>query len=419
MGSSNEGYSFGKSPLDLFLNKQLAETERLNHMQQNNSVDIAHLANEISCKAQTFDDELELTDEQSVDIDEAIAQNPFAFDSRTPGTSVDEDLDIEEPDAQAGEALECDHQTCEKAGDNGIVTPESSYEKSVYQSENISPCSQFYNIPMDKIVLWENRLRIATSKESIQELANSIIQCGLKHPVVVKKLDDGKYELVVGFRRYLAYKVLKRKEIPATISRGNQLLESLIENIQREDLSALQRAEGVLRLKTEYRFKRIKDIAQVIGKAENTTSEILSLNKFPDTIKDIIRGDRRYTLRRLKELVKEPKDRIWEEFLKYQDELGITRSDQKMLDSPPKTKRNLGDICIDDKERGKRMNSTLKLLAIYKDAPSLVQKDRLNLYDISFAVLRLLGYKKMATKLHSDVVSESWPNDDDGEFSLP
>jgi ParB family transcriptional regulator, chromosome partitioning protein len=119
--------------------------------------------------------------------------------------------------------------------------------------------------------------------EALAELAGSIQQHGLLQPITVKKAEEG-YLLVAGERRFRAHQKLGRQTIFAIITDGNADEISLIENIQRENLHPLDEAEALARLIERHRYTQ-KELGKVIGKKQNTVSELLQLTMLPESIK--------------------------------------------------------------------------------------------------------------------------------------
>lgn len=125
--------------------------------------------------------------------------------------------------------------------------------------------------------------RKSFNEEALEELASSIDKHGLIQPITVKRQDDH-YLLVAGERRYRAHQRLGRATIPAIITEGNVDEIALIENIQREDLDALETAEALKQMAERYRYTQ-EELGQVIGKKQGTISELLKLNDLPEPIK--------------------------------------------------------------------------------------------------------------------------------------
>ena len=142
--------------------------------------------------------------------------------------------------------------------------------------------------------------RTIFQKAEITELAESIDEKGLLQPILVKELEDGQIIIVSGERRFKAHEQLKRDKIPAWFTTGDPEELALVENLVREDLSAMETAEALKKLAERYGLESDKELGKRIGKAPSTVSEILSLNKLSENIRNTIRGDKQYALRELK-----------------------------------------------------------------------------------------------------------------------
>ncbi|MGB9911158.1 MAG: ParB/RepB/Spo0J family partition protein [Microgenomates group bacterium] len=123
--------------------------------------------------------------------------------------------------------------------------------------------------------------------ESLADLVESIREHGILEPLVVAKTPAG-YQIIAGERRWRAAKILGLKTVPAiveeTTPRG-MLEMALVENVQREDLNPIERAQAFLRLKEEFGLET-KEIAKRIGKSPAYVSNSLALLKLPDALKD-------------------------------------------------------------------------------------------------------------------------------------
>jgi ParB family chromosome partitioning protein len=177
-----------------------------------------------------------------------------------------------------------------------------------------------YNLPLD--ILFENpdQPRKVFTDSDIQVLADSIAEKGLLQPILVKELEGGKIIIVSGERRFRAHQLLERETIPAWFTTGDAEELALVENLVREDLSPMETAEALMKLKKRFGDKKQADLAKLIGKAKSTLSEYLSLNNFPPDIQDEIRGDNRFALRDLKKIaVKRNPEQLRELFEKYKN----------------------------------------------------------------------------------------------------
>ncbi|HEY3250418.1 MAG TPA: ParB/RepB/Spo0J family partition protein [Ignavibacteria bacterium] len=132
-------------------------------------------------------------------------------------------------------------------------------------------------------------------ENELKELADSIKQKGIIQAITVRKADDGSYELLSGERRLRASKLAGLEKIPAyvmEVTSKEDLLEiALIENIQRQDLNALEVAEGYQRLITECSLTQEK-VASKVSKSRSAVTNTLRLLNLPEEIKTSIRkGD--------------------------------------------------------------------------------------------------------------------------------
>ena len=134
------------------------------------------------------------------------------------------------------------------------------------------------------------------SETALAELASSIEQHGVMQPIVIRPLlaNEDKsealvtHEIIAGERRWRAAKMAGKSVIPAierALSDELAIALALIENIQREDLSVIEQAAALQRFHTEFGMSHAM-IAEVVGKARTTVSNLLRLNQLHDTVKD-------------------------------------------------------------------------------------------------------------------------------------
>jgi ParB family chromosome partitioning protein len=124
----------------------------------------------------------------------------------------------------------------------------------------------------------------------LQELANSIVNNGLVQPIIVNFISNGKYQIIAGERRYRACKMIGLKEIPVIIKNlsDQEILEiALIENIQREELTAIEEAESYAKLMNDFGYTQAR-LADALGKSRSHVANLLRLNHLPDSIKFMI-----------------------------------------------------------------------------------------------------------------------------------
>jgi ParB family chromosome partitioning protein len=139
---------------------------------------------------------------------------------------------------------------------------------------------------IDRIELNPFQPRSKIDEESLNELASSIKELGIVVPITVREIEDNKYQLITGERRLRAAKIAGIKKIPAFVRIANDqnMLEmALVENIQREDLNAIDVAISYQRLTEECNLTQ-EDLSQRVGKKRATVTNYLRLLKLPPEI---------------------------------------------------------------------------------------------------------------------------------------
>ena len=146
------------------------------------------------------------------------------------------------------------------------------------------------NLQIEEIRFSRVQPRQEISPEKLEELAASIKEKGIIQPVLVRPKDTG-YELIAGERRLRAAKKLGFTQLPAIIKDvddAEALQLSIIENIQREELNALEEAHAYEQLSREFGYTQEK-IARLVGKNPSSVSNTLRLLKLPQEIQDALR----------------------------------------------------------------------------------------------------------------------------------
>ncbi len=149
--------------------------------------------------------------------------------------------------------------------------------------EEIKEGEKILNLGINEVEPNRNQPRKKFDEESIEELAESIKRYGLIQPVIVTK-KDGYYEIVAGERRWRACKKAGLKEIQVIVRNNDERRNkeiSLIENIQREDLNAVEKAMGIKVLMQDYSLTQ-QQISEILGKSRSSianTVRILNLDE--------------------------------------------------------------------------------------------------------------------------------------------
>lgn len=148
-------------------------------------------------------------------------------------------------------------------------------------------------IPLEQIRANEEQPRESFDGERLEELARSIEAHGVLQPITVRKEENGSYTIVAGERRCRAARLAGLKEIPAivrTVEQDQMLELALIENLQREDLNAVETATAFQRLASEHGLSH-EEIANRTGKDRSTITNFLRLLKLsPPVLNELTRG---------------------------------------------------------------------------------------------------------------------------------
>jgi ParB family transcriptional regulator, chromosome partitioning protein len=126
--------------------------------------------------------------------------------------------------------------------------------------------------------------------EEMQPLIESVREKGVLQPLLVRRLEDGEYEIIAGERRWRAAQAAKLHEVPVVVREcdDREALEvALVENVQRQDLTPLEEAEGYKRLIDEFGHTQ-EDLAQAVGKSRSHIANMLRLLGLPDEVKQLL-----------------------------------------------------------------------------------------------------------------------------------
>ena len=150
----------------------------------------------------------------------------------------------------------------------------------------LKPMSQMTEIDIAEIIPNPTQPRTQFDEEALDELADSIRQLGIIQPITVKKSGDSKYIIISGERRWRAAQRADLKSLPAYVREvddENLHAMALVENIQRQDLNAIEIALGMQRLIEECNLTQ-DALSEKVGKKRSTVSNYMRLLKLPDEV---------------------------------------------------------------------------------------------------------------------------------------
>ncbi|MGZ4958612.1 MAG: ParB/RepB/Spo0J family partition protein [Methylomonas sp.] len=126
--------------------------------------------------------------------------------------------------------------------------------------------------------------------EKLKELSDSITAQGIIQPIIVRKINGDKYEIIAGERRWRAAQLAELRDVPVVVKDLDDrsvMAIALIENIQREDLNALEEAQALHRLQDEFELTH-QQIAEAVGKSRTTVTNLLRLLELAGEVKTML-----------------------------------------------------------------------------------------------------------------------------------
>ena len=156
------------------------------------------------------------------------------------------------------------------------------------------PGDNLTHLPVDLIQRGRFQPRRDFNPDSLQELADSIAAQGVVQPIVVRRVEENRYEIIAGERRWRASQQAGLSEIPVVIREVDDqtaMAMGLIENIQRDDLNPLEEAGALHRLLNEFELTH-QEIARAVGKSRTTVTNLLRLLDLNEDVKRMIEEGR-------------------------------------------------------------------------------------------------------------------------------
>lgn len=153
---------------------------------------------------------------------------------------------------------------------------------------------ELQKLPIEQLKPGRYQPRKDMSPEALEDLAASVKAQGIIQPIVVRPTAKDEYEIIAGERRWRAAQLAKLDMVPCLVKEVPDeaaVAIALIENIQREDLNAMEEATALQRLLDEFQMTH-QDVAQAVGKSRTTVTNLLRLNNLEDGVKVLLeRGD--------------------------------------------------------------------------------------------------------------------------------
>ncbi|WP_429239784.1 ParB/RepB/Spo0J family partition protein [Aeromonas veronii] len=158
--------------------------------------------------------------------------------------------------------------------------------------EAMAPTNQgeLRKLPVEWLQSGKYQPRKDMSQDALEELANSIRAQGVIQPIVVRPLGEQSFEIIAGERRWRASQLARLEVVPCIVKDVPDeaaVAIALIENIQREDLNAIEEAVALQRLLTEFELTH-QQVAEAVGKSRTTVTNLLRLNHLNDDVKRFV-----------------------------------------------------------------------------------------------------------------------------------
>lgn len=247
--------------------------------------------------------------------------------------------------------------------------------------------NEVVQIEVNKIEPNRFQPRTIFNEDKIKELAQTIHTHGMIQPIVVRKLDDDRFELIAGERRWRAVTFLEWDRIPAIIRDMNDketASVALIENLQREELTVIEEAKAYAQL-IELHALTQEALAQRLGKNQSTIANKLRLLKLPEEIQNALM-EKKITERHARALIKVKDPKVQLEILNFiiEKDLNVKQTEEKIAalqekqETPKKKRPRLKGISKDIRIA---MNTIRQSLSMVSDSGVKVESDEQELDD--------------------------------------
>ena len=163
-------------------------------------------------------------------------------------------------------------------------------QQSALHSQELSSDGELTDLSINSLKPGVYQPRKDMEPEALEELAASIESQGIIQPIVVRQVENDKFEIIAGERRWRAARKAGLKQVPCVIKNVDDraaIAMALIENIQREDLNVIEEAVALDRLQDEFSLTH-QQVAEVIGKSRATVSNLLRLNQLEMDVKYLL-----------------------------------------------------------------------------------------------------------------------------------
>jgi ParB family chromosome partitioning protein len=157
-------------------------------------------------------------------------------------------------------------------------------------SDDAPAQDRLFDIPVESLQPGRYQPRTQIDPEAIADLAESIRRQGVIQPILVRVIEEGRYEIIAGERRWRAARMAGLETVPALVREVRDdlaLVMALIENIQREDLNPIEEAQGIQRMIGEFGMTH-EAAAAAVGRSRSGVTNLLRLLALPKPVQDLV-----------------------------------------------------------------------------------------------------------------------------------
>ncbi len=173
-----------------------------------------------------------------------------------------------------------------------VAAPAQAPEVTSVTGESAPMSTGLREIPIEQLQRGRYQPRINMHKEALQELSESIRSQGIIQPLLVRRIKPSQFEIIAGERRWRGAQLAGLTVVPAVVREINDqtaMAVGLIENIQREDLNAIEEANGFKRLLDEFGLTH-QEVADAVGRSRTAVSNLLRLLSLHPDVRKLVEG---------------------------------------------------------------------------------------------------------------------------------
>lgn len=208
----------------------------------------------------------------------------------------------------------------------------------------------------------------------LSEMVASVKEKGILEPILVRHR-DGRFEIIAGERRYQAGKLAGLQRMPCIeidVDERGMLEISLIENLQRRDLTPFEESSAIQRLCDQFRYTH-EEIARKLGKSRPVITETLSLNRMPEDVQERCRQADIYSKSMLLQIVRQPSSQAMHRLIDKITGEGITREEARTFNREADGRRRPRNFTYRFKPESNDFQVTLRFNRPEVDRPELIQ----------------------------------------------